>query len=111
MFEIILFLLIFYFILLPLGRMLWRGWQFRRRWKEATAGMREAFSRAAYGGETKSSASKSKKKKIDSSVGEYVAFEEIKVDATVNAETSDGQQTANVRMESQIEDAVWEEIK
>lgn len=110
----ILFLLLFFFIILPLFKIVWRGWQFTRRWKDATAGMREAYNRAAADaadGRKQYRKSSAKKKKIDPSVGEYVTFEELNVDTTTTEKTSSDGKTASVRVESQVEDAVWEEIK
>lgn len=49
-----------------------------------------------------------RKKKIDPSVGEYVAFEEVAEETTTT--TATGQQTT-FTAESQVEDAVWEEIE
>ncbi|MDE6288225.1 MAG: DUF4834 family protein, partial [Muribaculaceae bacterium] len=49
-------------------------------------------------------------KKIDPNVGEYVAFEEIKTSTTVS-ETTEADGSTRIKVESQIEDAVWEEIK
>ena len=51
-----------------------------------------------------------KKKKIDSDVGEYVAFEEIKVSETERHTETSGSKT-EIKVESQIEDVEWEEIK
>ncbi|MDE5573240.1 MAG: DUF4834 family protein [Muribaculaceae bacterium] len=50
-----------------------------------------------------------KRKKIDSSVGEYVEFEEIQVTQTETQTTADGGQTT-YKAESQIVDVEWEEI-
>lgn len=51
-----------------------------------------------------------KKKKITSDVGEYVAFEEIKV-TEKTASAADTDRGSRVRTESQIEDVEWEDIK
>lgn len=49
-----------------------------------------------------------KKKKIDPDMGEYVAFEEIKVTSSHKTTAYDASSTYN---ESQIVDAEWEEIR
>lgn len=115
------FLLLFiFFIVIPLCRALWRGWQFHRRWREATRGMRDAFARAsgtaADGSDKRRQphSAPAKKKKIDPSVGEYVAFEEIHVSSTESTQTrtdAAGRTHTTVHTESQIEDAVWEDIR
>lgn len=105
--ALIFAVLFFVFIIFPLGKALWRGYQLHRSWKRATEGFRNAFTGATQ--RNASAEPKRKRKKIDPSVGEYVAFEEISVSAT---ETSgDGTTTSYTYTESQIEDAVWEEIK
>lgn len=51
-----------------------------------------------------------KKKKIDPTVGEYVAYEEIS--CTVEAQTAaDTDGSRKIKVEEQVEDAVWEEIR
>lgn len=52
-----------------------------------------------------------KRKKIDPDVGEYVAFEEVSTTATAESTSSDDKSTTRVKVESQVEDAVWEDIK
>lgn len=72
--------------------------------------MRDAFNqtRQQAAGQSANSSSR-KKKKIDPNVGEYVAFEEIACNTTTQTTDSDGRTT--YRSESQVEDAVWEDIK
>lgn len=106
------FLLLFiFFIVIPLFRVGWRAWQLHRQWRRATEDLRSAFGGTA--GQQRrpadNPAPKRRKKKIDPEVGEYVAFEEIKSEATASY-TTDGK-TSSFRAESQVEDAVWEEIK
>ena len=93
-------LLLIFFVVIPVCRLLWRGWQFHRRWKDATANLRDAYARA-YG------------KKIDPNVGEYVAFEEIHESSSASSSApADGKgNTSTFRAESQIEDAVWEDVR
>lgn len=104
-------LLFIFFIVIPLFRVGWRAWQLHRQWRRATEDLRNAFG----GGQGQqrpgngNPAPKARKKKIDPEVGEYVAFEEIKSETTTSY-TTEGT-TSSFRAESQVEDAVWEEIK
>lgn len=106
-FVLLIFGLIFYFILWPIGKLMWRGYKLQQEWQKATAGMRGAYEDAAR--RRQEQKPHAKKKKIDPSVGEYVAFEEIKIETTRETHTS-GDGRTSVRVESQIEDAVWEEL-
>lgn len=54
---------------------------------------------------------RSRKKKIDPSMGEYVAFEEIKDSGHDHRAASASQQSGKPYNESQIVDAEWEDIK
>ena len=107
-------LLLIFFVVIPVCKLLWRGWQFHRRWKDATANLRDAYARA-YGDRTRSGRQshqpKRKKKKIDPNVGEYVAFEEIHVSQTTTSQAGDTHGNTSFRAESQVEDAVWEDVK
>ena len=105
-FLLILFIV---FIVIPILRLLWAGWKLRRRWMEATSGMRDAYRRAAEEAAKKTKQPK-KKKKIDPSVGEYVSFEELKVETTVTSETTADGSSTKIRVESQVEDVTWEEL-
>lgn len=110
-------LLFIFFIVIPVCKLLWRGWQFHRRWKDATAGLRDAYARA-YGQQTRNGSAgqpRRKKKKIDPNVGEYVAFEEIH-STTTSADSSTTTSAGSTgdkgfRAEPQVEDAVWEDVK
>ncbi len=52
-----------------------------------------------------------RRKKIDPNVGEYVKFQEIRTEETVEQRTdAEGNTTATVAVEQQITDAEWEEI-
>lgn len=87
-----------------------RGWMFHRQWKQATDNLRNAFNGGGRDGSSQQPEQpKRKKKKIDPNVGEYVAFEEIKVSAETTTETGDSY--SSVRTESQIEDITWEDVK
>lgn len=112
----LIFLLIFFFVLLPLGRIAWAVWRqyrlMKRHMRDAEA-FREAFSQGAYGGGAargkKRPEPSVRKKKIGRDVGEYVAFEEVRVFQT----DTDGNSTETdaIKSEQQIEDADWEEIR
>ena len=108
-------LLLIFFVVIPVCRLLWRGWQFHRRWKDATANLRDAYARA-YGQQTAGDTRQQprrKKKKIAPNVGEYVAFEEIHESSSASSSApADGKgNTSTFRAESQIEDAVWEDVR
>lgn len=105
-FFIILFLIIFFIFIWPICKVIWRGYRLQKRWQEATAGMRDSFARQ----QRAENRPPQKKKKIDPSVGEYVAFEEISCDTTIETKTDEKGNTT-VKVESQIEDATWEEIR
>lgn len=83
---------------------MWRISQIRSAFKKQQQRANDMFNRA------RQPKPEPRKKKIDPNVGEYVAFEEIKASTTVTESTeSDG--STRIEVESQIEDAVWEEIK
>lgn len=52
-----------------------------------------------------------RKKKIGRDEGEYVRFEEIKIDRTSSADSSKETKTERVVVEQQIVDIEWEDIK
>lgn len=110
----ILFLLLFFFVLWPLGRVAWAMWrQYRavkRQFRQAFGGRDGSAGRRQDAPQTEPPV---KKKKIARDVGEYVAFEEIR---TFTATDDEGNRTeyaerTSVSVESQVEDADWEEIK
>ncbi|MDE6300734.1 MAG: DUF4834 family protein [Muribaculaceae bacterium] len=113
MFGFILLCIFIAFIVIPLGKAIWRGYQLQRNWRRATEGFREAYRRNTSSAGNNQATPRRKKKKIDPNVGEYVAFEEIKVETTTYTATESGPEgtTTTTYTESQIEDAVWEEIK
>lgn len=102
-----LLLLFIFFVVWPLCRLAWRIWTATRQFNRARDNAREAF-RQAYGHQPEETPHP-KKKKIDSSVGEYVAFEEIACDVETKTATDPAGRTATVT-ESQVEDAVWVDI-
>lgn len=107
-----LFLLLFFFVLLPLGRAAWAFWRqysaVKRQFRAAEE-FRQAYRRAAgYGDapDTEAPHGRPRKKKIARDVGEYVAFEEVRTygdDPAPSARPG--------KPEPQVEDADWEEIK
>ncbi len=109
-----LFLLLFFFVLLPLGRIGWAMWrQYRliKRHMRQAEEFRRAFEGAAgQGGRPEEPQPAPRKKKIAGDVGEYVAFEEVRV---YNSESDTAAETGSthVKAEAQVEDADWEEIK
>lgn len=107
-FTLLILALLFFLVIRPL----WRGYGLYRRWRNATADLRDSF--AQYQRQAAAQQPPEpprKKKKIDPAVGEYVAFEEISASASVRTESDSKGTHTSVRVESQIEDAVWEEIK
>lgn len=110
-----LFLLLFFFVLLPLGRIGWAMWrQYRliKRHMRQAEDFRRAFEQGAQGhyGAPRSEEPSPRKKKIADDVGEYVAFEEVRV-YNSEAESAAEADTVRVSAEAQVEDADWEEIK
>ncbi len=112
----ILFLLLFFFVLLPIGRAAWAFWRqysaVKRQFRAADE-FRRAYQRAASGAREAASQPRRRKKKIDSDVGEYVAFEEIRTytDGSGSADVHAEAASARFSAEQQVEDADWEDIK
>lgn len=102
MLSIILILILLY-ILWKIAKWGWGGYRVYKQWKDATDGLRGFGSGEQ---QRQPEDTPKKKKKIDPSVGEYVAFEEITTE--VKVETSDT--ATKVSIEEQVEDAVWEEL-
>lgn len=114
----LLFLLLF-FVVIPLIRGLWQLWRIRSAYRRAQQRMNDIFNGASTGtrptdGRTRKAQPSRKGKKIDPDVGEYVAFEEIRTQSTSTtadgAARTDTKTTDTVRVESQIEDADWEDL-
>ena len=104
-----------FYIILPIGRFLWRGFRLYRQWRAATDPLRRAYRQAredarrqAYGDYQPPR----KRKKIDPAVGEYVKFEEIKAETSESAKSAFSEQGtySSYKVESQIEEADWEEL-
>ncbi len=98
-------LLLLFFIVIPALRVMWRISQIRSAFKKQQQRANDMFNRAR-----QPRPEPRKKKKIDPNVGEYVAFEEIKTSTTVT-ESAEPDGSTRIKVESQIEDAVWEDIK
>lgn len=109
---IFIFLLLLFFIIIPLFKVIWRVWQVQRSFSRMQQQARDAMNRAAgASAEARSSGGQSARrhrKKIDPTVGEYVAFEEVHAPAGSGSASDAGEA---FRAEPQVEDAVWEEIK
>ena len=110
----------FIFIVLPRIVLKWLlPWYVRHRMRKMQDNMRQAYEQT-YGSQTNAgangrtadsrSAAGRRGKRIDPSVGEYVQFEEIIEDTAATVET-DAAGNTTVTTESQIEDAVWEDVK
>ena len=117
-FLFILLLFLLYFVVVPLVKIGTKIHQARKSWREMYRTMSGA---GGFGQQSRQSQNgygrahdpqpKRKKKKIDPSVGEYVAFEEISVAESEKKSSSDNGKKSSYTEEQQIEDAVWEEIK
>lgn len=109
-----MFLIWFLIILLALYYIVPRllRWWIMRRLQKSTDPIREAFERMW---QQRKGAERSEprrhRKKIDPEVGEYVAFEEVQTQKSETTYADSTNRTVRIEKESQIEDAVWEEIK
>lgn len=105
-----LFLLFVFFIVIPVIRVVITIWRARRQTRRFFDQFRTAAGTGA-SSHTRQKEPQQKprsKKKIDPSVGEYVAFEEIKSETT----TTDRQNTTTyTEVEQQVVDVDWEDIK
>lgn len=120
MLTFLLFLFIIFFVLPRIVLKWLLPWYVRRRMRKMQDNMRQAYeqtygsaSGADANGRTAANAhsnSGRRGKRIDPSVGEYVQFEEIIEDTATTVET-DAAGDTTVTTESQIEDAVWEDVK
>lgn len=113
MFEILLFLLILFYVVPKLLK-LWLQWYIRRNQRKAQQRMNDFFNGGGASADRQSRQSKKqrKKKKIDSNVGEYVSFEEITTDtSTTQTAGNDSATQPGKKPEPQVEDAEWEDIK
>lgn len=113
-----LLLLLIFFVVIPLCRVMWRVWQVSRTMHRAQRDLNDLFGQAARGTRTSTHDGAARaaqgrparqRKKIDPDAGEYVAFEEVSVNTTTT--TTDTPRGREFRAESQIEDAEWEEVK
>lgn len=109
-----LLLLLLFFVVIPLVRGMWQLWRIRRAYRQAQQRMNDIFNGGATAGQrAQRPRPQRKKKKIDSDVGEYVSFEEIRTE-TKSTTTGGADNTAterrSTRVESQVEDAEWEDL-
>lgn len=107
MLEILLILFILFFVW-PLLRVVFAV---RRAQKQARKAYEEAFGRGRQQG-NRESVSPEKEKIFDRNIGEYVEFEEI--ECSQSSETAPDGETKygkNVKIERQVVDAEWEDIK
>ena len=103
-----LFILLVVVILFPLARILIAAYNLRRRFTNAT---KEFRGRRNSGGNTRATA-RQKEKIFTKDVGEYVAFEEIKVDESEASHRSAAAGAyRDIKVESQITDVEFEELK
>lgn len=105
-----LFLLFVFFIVIPVVRVVITIWRARRQTRRFFDQFRNATGAGASSqtGRKEAPRQPKTKKKIDPTVGEYVAFEEIKTEST----TTDRQNTTTyTEVEQQIVDVDWEDIK
>lgn len=108
----ILLLLFIFFIVIPLCKIAWRIWQVHSTFNRMRRQMNDA-ARASSGNasaDPRGRQPRRPRKKIDPTVGEYVAFEEVETRTTAS-ETSGADSRTGFKTESQVEDAVWEEIR
>lgn len=109
-FAVILIFLLIFFVVLPIFRVGAAIYRARRQARQFF----DSFGRNGAGApaDESAAATKPKKKKIDPSDGEYVAFEEIESTTTVDSKTDkDGHTSTTVETEQQIVDIEWEDIK
>ena len=101
-----------YYIILPICRFFWKGFRLYRQWRRATEPLRRAYEQAEEENRRRASGQPpAKRKKIDPKVGEYVKFEEIFVETEIKTDESGSETTrTTITVESQIEDAEWEDI-
>lgn len=115
MFLTIVLILVFWFILRPLFRILFGFYRLRKQ-------VNDMFSQQQKGSRTNSSkgthqaqGQQKKKKIIDPNVGEYVEFEEINTSDNRNSTTQTPGQTrydaGTYSSGNNIEDVEWEDIK
>ncbi len=115
-FLIIIFIFVFLGWLLPRILPYLLRWAIRRRVNKFAEQMRGAAgaSGSAAGRSARPEQPKPRKKKIDPTVGEYIRFEEITVEAdqTVSHDPESGttRVDTSVKVEDQIVDVEWEDL-
>lgn len=109
MLTFLLLFIIIFFIIVPLGKIGLQIYRTRKQFRDLYDSFRSGRANGSSGQRSTQGYAtrdpKYKKKKIDPSVGEYVAFEEI-YDTTAHT----GAAATDFRPEPQISDAEWEEI-
>ena len=108
-FGIVLIIIIVWFVLRPIFRVWLAVHRARRRMQDfARAAGFDPTGRGDNGDRTRTAPQpQPRRKKIDPSVGEYVAFEEVSVSATDNERTHTRHK---VKPESQVVDIDWEDL-
>ena len=98
---------LFIFIVLFLFRKQISLWLFKSFVNKVNKQANNAFRQAQEQQQASERPNHRKKKKIDPAVGEFVNFEEIK-----NSEPQEPTKSRpDIQQESQVEDAIWEDIK
>lgn len=105
-----IFLLILFFIIWPLVKVLIALYAVKKRTKNSF-GWFGPFSRGQKRQTAWSRFQRKNKKKISREIGEYVDFEEISVTASESDKHEDGIKNEEYTVEQQIVDAEWVDIK
>ncbi len=105
-----IFLLILFFIIWPLVKVLIALYAVKKRTKKSF-GAFGGFSRGQKRQTAWSRFQRKNKKKISRDIGEYVEFEEISATASEDASHDDGMKNEKYAVEQQIVDAEWVDIK
>lgn len=104
-----LFILLLVVIILPLMRIVIAAYNLRRRFKKAAEGFR---GRQETNGNTNDRSQQNREKVFTKDIGEYVAFEEIAVEEEEDTRRRTSNSSYNnVKVESQITDVEFEELK
>lgn len=110
----LIFALIFIFIIWPAIKFFWRLYTMQRQARQMFAQMNSTRQQTAGQEQRKAGWSRpadNKRKKIDRDTGEYVNYENISVTESSFSSSSSETDYTEVRAESQISDAEWEDIK
>lgn len=110
----LIFALIFIFIIWPAIKFFWHLYTVQRQARQMFAQMNSTRQQTTGQEQRKAGWSKpavNKRKKIDRDTGEYVSYENISAGASSFTSSSSETEYTEVRTESQISDAEWEDIK